>query len=390
MQQLVEQPNNDDSLLSALLRHFVVEEETELVLAAAVAIDKVLSSKKETRFTKETCDLVAQSLAKYSLKKGNALESALKFGGQALKWMINSKEDGLESIIVMLVANCDQSKDQRTKGVSAAASKAICVAFSEKKNDINTARKVIATNPIVMASTAMQNSSSFQKKALFNVMSALSVEIENTKSHGSALESSAWKAVNTFVQLLSTNAIGTDNLSVVLKCVQFAAEHAAVLDVLELVSKFAMVTSDESFDAIAVPALNTIASTLAVSPVTTFLEVALRTTLSATVVVRLVKLVTGIMKKEKIDPKERLVAMLALLGHSDHDVRKSILDMFSDVQELSKTTTAPVFKALSSDQGSIASTILMDGAATLPSLLRSVVSGKKSPLRRLLLEQCVC
>ena len=143
MEQLVEQydhnNNNDDadnSLLAALLRHFVMEDELEMKLAAASAIEKHLSAEK-VHFNKDACDLVMQAFSRNSSNAGGVLEMAIKIAGHALSSVIGSEsDDAKKPLIVILVAHCESFNKKSTEGVPTVAWHAICSAFSEKKSDM--------------------------------------------------------------------------------------------------------------------------------------------------------------------------------------------------------------------------------------------------------------
>ncbi|KAI2507685.1 hypothetical protein MHU86_6778 [Fragilaria crotonensis] len=385
MEQLVEQSgNDDDSLLAALLRHFVMEEEEEMTLAAASAIDKLLL-RANVPFDKDACDLIIQAITHNSANTGELLEIAIKFAGHALKSLMATESDGIKPFVVILVAHCDSSNGKSKKGVASVACNAVCAAFSAKKTDYATARKIIATNPMITNSIVSKSSPSMQKKALVNLMTAIAIEIETVKSDRKALQVSAWKGINFLVEILSNDAMEVEDLSIVVRCIQFAVEKVEVNDVINLMSAFVQIASDDCYNAVSIPVLKAVSSAKEISLASVVFEIASRATLSSAPLVRLINLATQITKEHDLDASNYVVHVLSLLGHTDYEVRKAVLQMFLDAQHDSKSSTNRLLKSISSEHHS---SILMDGAAALPSFLRSVVAGKKSPLRRVLLDQC--
>ena len=399
MEQLVEEyghgSNNDHdddgSLLAALLRHFVMEEEMEMKLAAASAIDKLLLTRKLV-FDKDACDLVIQAISQNSSPNaGGDLESiAVKFAGQALKSLMVSESHAVDKnpLLVILVAHCESVNGRTTKGNATVACHAICSAFSQTKNNYGIARKIIATNPMITAAVVESKlSPSIHKKALVNLMMAIAFELDDKKSDRKALQMSAWKAINLLVEMLSTDdAMEFDDLSFILKCIQAAVEKGQLCDAVNLVSAFAQIPSDSCYNAVSIPVLKAISSSTTIPLEAIIFEIAARATLSSTSLVRLINLARESTKEDGHDATNYLVHILILLGHSDYDVRKAVLQVLDDLQARGKSSTNRLFKAISSEHNT---SILMDGAAALPSFLRSLVVGKKSALRHLLLEQCV-
>ena len=92
-------------------------------------------------------------------------------------------------------------------------------------------------------------------------MTAISIEADKKKSDRKALQPSAWKAVNMFVELLRDDAMEFEDLSFIIKCIQVAVDKVQVSDALTLVSGFAKIPSDSCYSTVSIPVLKAISST---------------------------------------------------------------------------------------------------------------------------------
>jgi len=396
--------NNDDedkSLALALLRHVLTEEDANMIVTSAEALERLFQRQKQLAATVD--DFFCNQLIQFIDTKENSVDAkfiCIRLAGTILK---ENKQiiikDSTSSLLTVLIANLSNTNNSNTK-INETCADSICLAFIGKTTNNGykkNAEITLASNPEIL-DVVLKDSSRNKKNALISIMEAIhhqQKECNNTEI--------ARKAIYSFLNSALSNADDEneeiESLDAILHCVKLACAEASEKQIVDIVTLAATASSSANtsttnnetlYQNLCLPILETIGSTLSSKVLSEVLFLQIAMALShPPAVVRLIELSstaaaaaatsdTPTKKKKKKKKKNNdkksndngfvVIFVIGLLGHSDSSVRRAALAKF---QSNSKDANHPTHGLFNDDSGSkFASSIVMDGAATLPTFFR--------------------
>ena len=387
------QQGGTEPLEAALVRHVMVEDDVAVAYKAATVLKAVATDRAvQMDASEELCEQVLQSIIKWNAKvrkqkKAVKLVSillhvaALAFKGSQRSESARNCGTALLQIIVSLLGE-SKLETQAASAISAALELTV-------GDKIDKVKASMVTSGVVCEMIRQPFNDNvpmtFQIQSLEVFVAAATTMLQSDPK-----DSVAKDATTSCLYLLEARSQHLpEPPSLITTCLTLSLQHVKPAELLSLIEDIVKIKSDLGFEQVCAPALDALA-TASSNPMSIYLETATRDGLDGIGVIRLLKAVENLVDRKSTGA---LVPTLSLLAHVDQNVRRAARDFCSTLMSHLKGDLGQLFGLVAGARknGSMGSSLIMDGAIALPRLLQAATKQAKHPskLRKAVLQQCV-
>lgn len=415
-----------DGVEVALLRHFAIEDNMEIVLASG----RALKSMADTAPSSMAPSVLA-ALQQWALFDGvsnkpgkpngttkthqeltsdrfEVLEIAILLASHAAKGLVESGDDNetLAFLIQGIVAHLDFSSTGHSenstpseKNIASKAATALSLAFQKTKGDPQKNPKdlLFSDERVKWAVSQCQsnvsaNAASLSRRCKFVFADCVAEKLQSKATKGKNKVAQAGLRCCMSV-LGSEQEIRKREGTRLLTCIQESVEHLTLPELIGAATSLLSVSSEKAFSRVARESIASICAVVkkTASPVTLLLEIASRENCPVVVLKRVLRIVADLVADSSKEAALAVVPTLGLLAHTDQDVRKTATFLLDSLEPLLDNNDAKVFASVGNAVSSAATSIQLNGASALPAFFRQAINDADYPerSRAFLLESCV-
>ena len=414
-----------DGVEMALLRHFTIEDNMDIVLASGRAVKIMLENTLELTSIAPAILAALQHWAIFhgiSDKSSNIrtavnglqqdipkerfeiLDIAFSLASQAVKALVASGSDDntMTFLIQGIAAHLDFAhSDDNTTSENELASRAaavLCYAFQKTKGDSMLMVKdlFVAEEKMIVAVSRSHISSSNTGISLSRRYQLVFVDIVSerllSKSKGNKeIAEVGLRCCLSFLE--SEHEVTKRDCIRLLACIQGCVKFLSLAELFYALDSLMKTLSEKSFSRVARGAIVSICAIVKMktSPVSLLMEIAAREKCPVVALKRVLLTVTDLVTSFPDESNFAIGPTLALLAHTDQGIRATATALLSSLEPLLTNRDAKVFASVGNILSSERTSIQLSGVSALPNFFRRAIEDSENPelARAFLLECCV-
>ena len=414
-----------DGVEMALLRHFTIEDDMDIVIASGRAVKIMLENTLELASIAPAILAALQHWAIFdgiSDKSGNIktaikglqqeiskerfeiLDIAFSLASYAVKALVTSGSDDetLTFLIQGIAAHLDFAQSDKStlseKNLASGAASALCCAFQTTKGDSMKKVKdlLVSEEKMIVAVSGAHLCTSYPGISLSRRYQLVFADVvaERLLSKSKGNKEIAEVSLRCCLSVLeSKQEVKKRECIRLLACIQRSVEFLSLADLFSTLDSLLSIASEKSFNRVAKGSIVSICAIvkLTTSPVSLLMEIAAREKCPVFALNRVLLTVTDLVTAIPDESVFAIGPTLALLAHTDQEIRTKATALLNTLEPLLANRDAKVFASVGNVVSSERTSIQLNGASALPCFFRQAIEGSVNPelARTFLLECCV-